>query len=130
MVKFRHISQHFAEELQLNGLNGESGGEGEGDDNLSEQYAKPTTLINTPYKKKGSDQSMNPAKIDFLNSELGVKCQNSSNMAAALLKHEFSGNMQALYGQIETLVARVDTMVKGNQMRNGEWFIFKGGHKE
>ena len=109
---------YIAEELQLKGLNAES----RGDEDPSEQSAKPTTLINAPPKKKGTYQAMKPAQIDPINSEFIVQ---SSSMAIALSKHEFSGNMKKLDEQIETLMGRGDTMVKGNRMRNGEWYMMK-----
>ena len=64
---------------------------------------------------------MTPAQIDSLNSESGLNSQLSSSVAVALSKQEFSGNMQELDEQIETMLGRGDTMVKqGTQMRNGE----------
>jgi hypothetical protein len=117
---------NIAEELQLKGLNGEKGGGGGGDEDPPEQSAKPTTLINAPQKKKGTDRTMTPAQIDSLNSESGSKSQISSSVAIALSKHKFSGNMQELDEQIETMMSRGDNLVKtGTRLRNGEWQMGK-----
>ena len=67
---------------------------------------------------------MKPAQSDSLNS--GLNSQISSSVAVALSKQEFSGNMQELEEQIETMMGRGDNMVKkGNRMRNGEWQMGK-----
>ena len=117
---------NIADELQLKGLNGENGGGGGVDEDSPEQTAKLTTLIDAPQKKKGTDRTMKPAQIDSLNSESGLNSQISSSIAVALSKQEFSGNMQELDEQIETMMGRGDTMVKtGKRMRNGEWQMGK-----
>ena len=108
---------NIAEELQLKGLNGENGGGGGGDEDSPEQTAKLTTLIDAPQKKKGTDRTMTPAQIDSLNSESDLNSQISSSIAVALSKHEFSGNMQELDEQIETMMGRGDTIVKTDEKR-------------
>ena len=46
-------------------------------------------------------------------------------MAVAQSKQEFSGNMQELDEQIESMMGRVDNLVKKGGKRNGEWIMSK-----
>ena len=117
---------NIAEELQLKGLNGENGGGAGGDEDPPEQTAKLATLMNAPQKKKGTDRSMTPDQINSLNSDSGFKSQISSSIAVAPSKQEFSGNMQELDEQIESMMVRGDNLVKtGRLMRNGEYEMGK-----
>ena len=115
---------NIAEELQLKGLNGENKGGGGGDENPPEQTTNPTELIEAPQKKKGKDRTMIPPDIDSLHSESGLKSHISSGMAA-LSKEEFSGNMQELDEQIESMMGRGDNLVKNRKNGNGEWVMSK-----
>ena len=114
---------NIAEELQLKGLNG-ANGDGGGDEDPPEETANSNTLMDAPQKKKGTDHA--PAQIDSFSSESGLKVQVSSSMPVAHSKQQFSGNMQDLDEQIETMMASGDSMVKnGHRMRNGEWQMVK-----
>ena len=104
---------NIAEELQLKELNGERG-------DPSVQTVKTTTLVDAQ-QKKSTDRTIDSCKF-----ESGPKSQISSSIAVAFSKHEFSGNMQELDEQIETMMELGDNVVKnGNQMRNGEWQMVK-----
>ena len=98
----------IAEELQLKGLNGENE-DGRGrDESPSEQTVQSKSMINAPHIKNSTTGTMTSAQIDPLHSESDNNDQISRTMGVALSKHEFSGNMQELDEQIETMMGPGD----------------------
>ena len=96
---------NIVEELQLKGLNIEKGDEHEEDNYLPMQ-----TLTATQ-----------ESSVDY---QLYHKSQIGLNMAVT--KQEFSGNIQTLNEEIETMIGRGEKLVKcGSRLRNGEWRMGK-----
>ena len=116
---------NLADELQLKGLNGTKY---EGEENITNQTDKfplPSTKgKNDPFDTKVSLQNKSLISESYSDEHF------TSNMTVALPKHEFSGEMSELDGQIDTLMSRSETMVRGANKQMIKAFVCQVCGKE
>ena len=114
----------IVDELQLKGLNIEKGNEDPLDDNIPIQTSPSTVVTEAHHINEGTVGTMKTVQEPSFDYQPDSKSKISFDVPVT--KQEFSGNIQKLNEEIETMIGRGEKMVKfGSRLRNGEWRMGK-----